>query len=80
MFWDQIEFGIRVNAVSPGAIDTDFHKNTPRELLESWRDSIPVKKLGFPQQVASVIYFLTSEEASYLVGEVIQINGGQMML
>lgn len=75
-----IPFGIRVNAVSPGTIDTDFHKNTPRELLESWRLSIPVKKLGLPEQVASVIYFLASEEASYLVGEVIQINGGQMML
>lgn len=75
-----IPFNIRVNAVSPGTIDTDFHKNTPRELLESWRLSIPVKKLGLPEQVASVIYFLVSEEASYLVGEVIQINGGQMML
>jgi NAD(P)-dependent dehydrogenase (short-subunit alcohol dehydrogenase family) len=75
-----IPFGIRVNAISPGTIDTAFHSATAKEIIKSWEQSIPMKRLGFPSEVAKVLYFLASEEASYLVGEVIQINGGQMML
>ena len=71
--------GVRVNAVSPGTIDTPFHSATAREIVESWRNSIPAQRLGKPEEVANVIFFLASEKASYLVGEVIQINGGQMM-
>jgi NAD(P)-dependent dehydrogenase (short-subunit alcohol dehydrogenase family) len=78
-----IPFGIRVNAVSPGTIDTPFHdetrKNNPA-LLEKWIQDIPAKRLGKPSEVADLVYFLASDQASYLVGEVIQINGGQMML
>ncbi|AOT72126.1 SDR family NAD(P)-dependent oxidoreductase [Geosporobacter ferrireducens] len=68
---------IRVNAVSPGVIDTEFHSQTNKELMESWKQGIPAKRFGTAEEVANVIYFLTSEQASYLVGEVIQINGGQ---
>lgn len=78
-----IALGIRVNAVSPGTIDTPFHdetrKNNPA-LLEKWIQEIPAKRLGKPSEVAESVYFLASDQASYLVGEVIQINGGQMML
>ena len=74
---DLAEFGIRVNAVSPGTIDTAFHANTDRKLVESWKDSILMKRLGDPKEVASVIEFLASEKAAYLTGEIIQINGGQ---
>lgn len=70
-------FNIRVNAVSPGVIATDFHSQTNKELMENWKQGIPAKRFGTPEEVANVIYFLTSDEASYLVGEVIQINGGQ---
>lgn len=72
-----IPYGIRVNAVSPGTIDTDFHKSTNRDLLESWVKGIPAGRLGRAEDVANVIYFLASPEAEYLVGEVIQVNGGQ---
>ena len=74
------EFGIRVNMVSPGTIDTPFHAATDRKLVESWKDSILMKRLGEPREVADVIEFLASDKASFLTGEVIQINGGQAFI
>jgi meso-butanediol dehydrogenase/(S,S)-butanediol dehydrogenase/diacetyl reductase len=78
-----IPFGIRVNAISPGTIDTPFHADTRRDnpaLMEKWIQDIPARRLGRPEEVADLVYFLASDQAAYLVGEVIQINGGQMML
>ena len=77
---DLAEFGIRVNMVSPGTIDTPFHAATDRKLVESWIDSILMKRLGEPREVADVIEFLASDKASFLTGEVIQINGGQAFI
>ncbi len=77
---DLAEFGIRVNMVSPGTIDTPFHAATDRKLVESWKDSILMKRLGDPREVADVIEFLASDKASFLTGEVIQINGGQAFI
>ena len=77
---DLAEYGIRANAVSPGTIDTDFHAATKREIVESWKAGIVMKRLGAPSEVASVIEFLASEKASFLTGEVIQINGGQAFI
>lgn len=77
---DLAEYGIRVNAVSPGTIDTAFHAGTDRSIVESWKESIVMKRLGRPEEVASVIEFLVSEKASFLTGEVIQINGGQAFI
>ena len=77
---DLAEYGIRVNAVSPGTIDTDFHAATKREIVESWKAGIVMKRLGKPSEVASVIEFLASEKASFITGEIIQINGGQAFI
>lgn len=77
---DLVQFGIRVNAVSPGTIDTPFHAATDRKLVESWKDGILMKRLGDPKEVATVIEFLISEKASFITGEVIQINGGQAFI
>lgn len=77
---DLAEYGIRVNAVSPGTIDTPFHSNTNREVMESWKQNILMKRFGSPSEVATVIGFLASEKASYLTGEVIQVNGGQAFI
>ena len=77
---DLAEFGIRANMVSPGTIDTAFHAATDRALVESWKDSILMKRLGDPREVADVIVFLASEKASFIPGEVIQINGGQAFI
>lgn len=77
---DLAEYGIRVNAVSPGTIDTPFHAATKREILESWKEGILMKRLGDPSEVATVIEFLVSEKASFITGEVIQVNGGQVFI
>lgn len=77
---DLAEYGIRVNAVSPGTIDTDFHAATKREIMETWKAGIVMKRFGDPSEVASVIEFLASEKASFITGEVIQINGGQAFI
>jgi len=77
---DLADYGIRVNAVSPGTIDTAFHSATKREILESWKDGILMKRLGEPSEVAAVIGFLVSEKASFITGEIIQINGGQVFV
>lgn len=77
---DLAEYGIRANAVSPGTIDTDFHAATKREIMETWKSGIVMKRFGDPSEVASVIEFLASEKASFLTGEIIQVNGGQAFI
>jgi 3-oxoacyl-[acyl-carrier protein] reductase len=72
--------GIRVNAVSPGVIDTPFHEtfSTP-EAMKNFTNIIPMGRVGKSEEVASVIAFLASDAASYLCGETIEINGGMLM-
>jgi 3-oxoacyl-[acyl-carrier protein] reductase len=73
--------GVRVNGISPGVIDTPFHEvfSTP-EMMATFVKMIPIGRVGTPRECATVIAFLASEAASYLVGETIEINGGQLML
>ncbi len=72
--------GIRVNAVSPGVIDTPYHETfTTSEVMQNLRKAIPMGREGSPSEVASVIAFLASDAASYLCGETIEINGGLLM-
>lgn len=80
---DLAEYGIRVNAVAPGTIDTPFHQATKAsnpQLFESWKNNILLKRFGQPEEVARVIEFLVSDQASFITGEVVQINGGQDLL
>ncbi len=74
-------YGVRVNCVSPGVIDTPFHTvfSTP-EMMANFVRSIPLGRVGKPAECASVIAFLASNAASYVVGETIEVNGGQLML
>ncbi len=73
-------FGIRVNAVSPGVIDTPYHEQfSSPEMMKGYVNAIPLGRVGKSEEVASVIAFLASEAASYLVGETIEINGGMYM-
>jgi NAD(P)-dependent dehydrogenase (short-subunit alcohol dehydrogenase family) len=79
---DLAEYGIRVNAVSPGTIDTPFHaqiKSTKPEVFASWANNILLGRLGQPEDVASVIAFLASSDASFITAETIQIGGGQAL-
>ena len=73
--------GVRVNAVAPGIIDTPFHEafSTP-ELLRTFVATIPLGRMGTAQECATVIAFLASDAASYIAGETIEVNGGQLML
>jgi 3-oxoacyl-[acyl-carrier protein] reductase len=73
--------GVRVNAVSPGVIDTPFHEvfSTP-EMIRNFVTGIPLGRVGTSMECAQVIAFLASEAASYVVGETIEVNGGQLML
>jgi meso-butanediol dehydrogenase/(S,S)-butanediol dehydrogenase/diacetyl reductase len=79
---DLAEYGIRVNAVSPGTIDTPFHaqiKSTKPEVFASWKNNIMLGRLGQPEEVASVVSFLASKNASFITAETIQIGGGQAL-
>jgi NAD(P)-dependent dehydrogenase (short-subunit alcohol dehydrogenase family) len=77
---DFASFNIRVNAVSPGTIDTAFHADKSPEVMENIKNSIVMKRIGEPCEVANVIEFLVSEKASFMTGEIIQINGGEMFI
>jgi len=74
-------FGVRVNAISPGVIDTPFHEvfSTP-EMIRGFVAGIPLGRTGRSEECATAIAFLASEAASYVVGETIEVNGGQLML
>ena len=79
---DLAEYGIRVNAVSPGTIDTPFHaqiKSTKPEVFATWKNSIMLGRLGQPEEVASVVSFLASDDAAFITAETIQIGGGQAL-
>jgi 3-oxoacyl-[acyl-carrier protein] reductase len=65
--------GIRVNAVAPGLIETEMIKDAP---VANIKQMIPMARIGRPEEVARVVRFLCSEDASYVTGQVISINGG----
>jgi len=73
-------FGIRVNGVAPGVILTAQHEvHTPKDVFATYVDSIPLKRAGTAEEIASVIAFLASPDSSYLMGETIEVNGGLRM-
>jgi NAD(P)-dependent dehydrogenase (short-subunit alcohol dehydrogenase family) len=70
-------FNIRVNAVSPGIIDTDAHKDISRERLAMLKHSLPLGRMGKPEEVARAIAWLLSEDASYVSGSIISVSGAR---
>lgn len=73
--------GIRVNAVSPGTIDTDYHRTfSTEQMLNGTRAATPMGRLGTSEEVADVIVFLCSEDARFIQGQAIEVNGGFLMV
>lgn len=67
--------GIRVNAVAPGITETDMMKAVPREVIEPMIARIPLRRLGQPEDIANAFVFLASDEASYITGVVLSVDG-----
>ena len=70
---------IRANAVAPGFIETDMTAVLPDTVKENIHNQIPLKRMGTAKEVANLIYFLGSDESSYITGQVINIDGGMVM-
>jgi 3-oxoacyl-[acyl-carrier protein] reductase len=73
--------GVTVNTVAPGIIDTGFHdRHTAPHLRDEWIKSlIPMQRAGLPHEVATVVAFLASDDASYMTGSTLDVNGGMAM-
>lgn len=70
---------ITVNAIAPGFIKTPMTENLPENIKESYRRLIPLAREGTPEDVANLCLFLASDEASYITGQVIRVDGGMLM-
>ena len=71
--------GITVNAIAPGFIETDMTQGLSQELKDKMLGAIPLKRFGQPEDVAAAVRFLVSEEAGYITGHVLNVNGGMYM-
>jgi len=72
-------FNIRVNVVAPGLIDTDMmKKNTKNEIIDNVVKNLTIKRVGSPEEIANVVFFLASDLSSYINGQVIRVDGGML--
>ena len=72
------KYNIRVNAVAPGITETDMVKNLPKEMIEPLIKTIPLGRIGKPEDVANAFLFLASDMASYVTGEILSVDGAAM--
>jgi 3-oxoacyl-[acyl-carrier protein] reductase len=72
-------YNVRVNAVAPGMVLTEMLLSMPEDALEALKQKSPLKRMGTPEEVANLYLFLASDEASYISGEVIRIDGGMVV-
>lgn len=71
--------GIRVNAISPGVVETAFHAATPAERMAAMKASIPLGRLGTAEDCVGPVLFLASDLASYMTGQILHVNGGMYL-
>ncbi len=71
--------GVTANVIAPGFIDTEMTRAMPDKARERVGQLIPMERLGTPEDVAHCVRFLASDEASYITGQVIHVNGGMLM-
>ena len=69
---------IRCNAIAPGFIETEMTAKLSPEVVQGWRDAIPLKRGGTPEDIANACVFLASDMSSYITGQVLRIDGGMI--
>jgi 3-oxoacyl-[acyl-carrier protein] reductase len=74
---DVAAYGITVNAIAPGFVDTPFQVKTPGHNLEETAKQIPLGRVGIPEDISPLVAFLASDDASYITGEVYRVSGGR---
>lgn len=67
---------VRVNAVAPGVVLTDIFDNTPKDIVDTFASKTMLKRLAKPEEIANVVLFLASDQASYITGSIIPVDGG----
>ena len=77
---EQARSGIRCNAVAPGAIDTPMTRRVPERVRDGWKESIALRRLGRPEEIASAVAFLLSDDAAFITAHVLDVNGGETHL
>jgi len=70
---------IRVNAIAPGFIETEMTSQLPKEIVDKYLEAIPLRHIGASKDVANLCLFLASEDANYITGQTIQVDGGLIM-
>jgi 3-oxoacyl-[acyl-carrier protein] reductase len=69
---------IRCNAIAPGFIETEMTGSLPEEMVKSWRDAIPLKRGGTPEDIANACVFLASDMSAYITGQTLNVDGGML--